>query len=95
MGDVVQLTDAKAKREPHLSGPARCFNCEQQWVAVAPVGTSGWLECPQCHLLRGRLIYPCLKADALHWKCHCGNDLFYVTPQGYYCPQCGVNQTGF
>jgi rubrerythrin len=29
------------------------------------------------------------------WHCDCGNELFYVTANGYYCPNCGLTQKGF
>jgi hypothetical protein len=25
-----------------------------------------------------------------HWECKCGNALFFIRPQGVYCPNCGL-----
>lgn len=87
---TADLFDFKAEKEgrtPHLSGSARCLACQHEWVAVAPVG-SIWLECPACSLIRGRYFEPAEK-PARHWTCNCGCDLFHVTPNEIYCPNCG------
>ena len=89
MGDVVEL-DAQ---RPHLEGKARCLACQHAWVAVAPLGVI-WLECPSCSLERGRFVAQ-VEREGPHWHCRCENDLFYVTRDGYYCPNCGSWQTGF
>lgn len=81
---VVQLSDHR----PHLSGEAICIDCGFKWIAVAPVGTD-WLECPECGLMRSRMKYPVIRGDTAHWTCKCGNDLFYITPDFTYCPNCG------
>ena len=70
---VIDIAQAKADREPHLSGSAVCLACKHEWVAVAPVGTV-WMECPACSLERGRYHGP-VQLDRDHWHCHCGNDL--------------------
>lgn len=91
---VVEFRARKPESEqPHISGMARCLDCKHEWAAVAPLQTI-WLECPKCTLLRGRFTGPYEKAHA-HWECKCGNDLFCVTPDGYYCPNCGVWASGF
>jgi len=84
---VISLQAAREDRTPHLSGMVRCLACRVKWAAVAPAGTV-WMECPACSLERGRFIESARKAGA-HWYCHCGCDLFHVTPNGYYCPNCG------
>lgn len=81
------------ERRPHNAGQARCLDCKHEWAAVCPVGTT-WLECPACTLFRGRMIGQ-HERDGPHWFCHCGNELFYVTPDGTYCPNCGEWQRGF
>lgn len=93
MGDkVVDLAAARAEREPHMSGKARCLDCKHEWIAVAPIGTR-WLECPVCTLTRGRYVAQA-ERDVPHWHCNCGNDLFYATQDGVYCPNCGEWQQG-
>lgn len=59
-----------------------------------PEGEPMWLECPKCGLEKGRLAGTVYR-DEPHWHCDCGNELFYVTANGYYCPNCGLDQKGF
>jgi exosome complex RNA-binding protein Csl4 len=93
---VIQLSGYKVKEETEstVTGKAVCVNCRYEWTAVAPTGVD-WLECPECHLMKGRFFYDCVREDKEHWYCHCGNDLFYMTPDGMYCPNCGDWQTGY
>jgi len=90
---VIDLAQAKADKQPHLSGAAVCLACRHEWVAVAPVGTV-WMDCPACGLERGRYRGP-VGLGGLHWHCKCGNDLFHATQDGMYCPNCGEWQHGF
>lgn len=87
---VVSLSEAREERKPWVEGEARCLACKHEWVAVAPSGTL-WLVCPSCSLERGRFIYPFYRKDE-HWMCGCENDLFLVTREGVYCPNCGCWQ---
>lgn len=90
-----KITDIGAWKEEHsetLSGRARCIACNHEWVAVAPVGVF-WLECPKCSTEHGRFSAQ-VQRDGMHWHCHCGNDLFYITPEGSYCPMCGKETVG-
>lgn len=77
----------KQREQPHKTGEARCMSCAHQWIAVAPIGVT-WMECPACSAEKGYFIYPCLR-DGNHWTCNCGNDLFQITQEGTYCPNCG------
>jgi hypothetical protein len=90
MGDVVNLNDAR----PHSEGEAFCLDCKHQWVAVAPSGVV-WMECPACHLMRGRFKFHHMHYDKPHWECGCGNELFCILPDFVYCPNCGKRQDGF
>ena len=90
---VIYLKKEREDRTPHSSGKARCLACKQEWMAVAPTGVT-WMECPSCSLERGRFVAQ-HERDGLHWHCNCGNDLFYVVKDGYYCPNCGDWQSGF
>lgn len=88
---IIDFAQAKAERKPHISGDARCLACDHEWEAVAPAGTI-WLECPKCTLQRGR-YFAHTAPDCMFWLCTgCGSDLFYVTPRGNFCPNCGVWQ---
>ncbi len=90
MAEIVDLADRRADRTPHLSGEARCMLCGHEWQAVAPVGVP-WLECPACRYMKGHFKYA-VQRSGVEWTCQCGNDLFRVTPDGYYCPGCGAWQ---
>lgn len=79
---------------PHMSGHARCIQCQHTWVATAPVGTY-WLECPECGTNKGAFQEHCFFAedsDTPVWSCECENQLFFVTHEGVFCPNCGVYQ---
>lgn len=92
---VIDLKAVRESREPHSRGKARCLNqdCKHEWQAVAPSGTT-WMECPKCTLYRGRFIGQHEREEP-HWHCKCGNELFNVVKDGYYCPNCGAWQVGF
>lgn len=95
MSNVVSLEDARKRRkpDPHVTGPAVCLDCRHEWVGVAPDGTV-WLACPKCTLVRGRFIGHVVIGGASHWTCNCGCDLFHVTKENFYCPNCGAVQNG-
>lgn len=93
MGDVINLAFKKDEGQSHNTGKAFCLVCKKIWVAVAPTGVV-WLQCPQCGAMKGLYKYSCLRDEA-RWVCNCGNDLFHVTPNGYYCPNCGQWAKGF
>ena len=82
---IINLSDHR----PHISGEAKCMECMHEWAAIAPIGTS-WLECPSCRLTKGVMKYPAIRSEHLHYECNCGNDLFYRTDKGDYCPKCGA-----
>lgn len=73
---------------PYKTGKAKCLSCRHEWIAVSPLGVV-WFECPACGMEQGRSM-GAVSREGAHWHCGCGNDLFYVTPDGSYCPVCGV-----
>lgn len=82
-----------SKTEPHQVGSAFCIACDHEWEAVAPVGIEV-LECPSCRCVKGRFKFECAPAVGLQVRqCNCGNQLFYLTPQGHMCPRCGTYQS--
>lgn len=87
---VIDLKQYREENSPHLSGAAHCLNCQHDFQAVAPVGTT-WLDCPACKLKRARYLER-VQNNCQHWTCKCGCDLFYITPTNYYCPNCGTSQ---
>lgn len=92
MSGVIDIASRRSR--PTLEGPARCLSCRHDWIAVAPTGTVA-LDCPACGLNKGQFIHLAVREDRLHWRCACSNDLFHVTPDGYYCPVCGEWAKGF
>jgi hypothetical protein len=87
---VVDFAEHKFRNQPHNQGPIRCMECGHEWVAVRPAATEPWwFECPSCQLEKGRPVGP-FEKESSHWVCNCGNDLFFITPNGPYCPHCGI-----
>lgn len=87
MGKMIPL---RVEPEPtYITGPALCLSCRHTWQGVWPEGTR-WLECPSCGLTRGAALLPI--APETFWVCACGFHLFYVGPDGLYCPNCGKMQ---
>jgi rubrerythrin len=89
---VIDFSQAKKDRTPHCTAAARCLQCGHEWTATAPAGVV-WLECPECRILRGAFIEPAYPHDGQVWQCNCGNQLFLITPDGEFCPVCGVYVT--
>lgn len=89
MGSVVEFKRPE-KELPHATGEAFCARCDHTWVAVAPVGTT-LFECPNCHTHGGMFKFMCAP-EAPVWNCPCGNQLFYITTEGHFCPNCGIWQ---
>ncbi len=71
---------------PHLSGMAMCTACGHEWSVACNVGTET-LECPSCKRYHGVMKGPVIPSEA--WKCKCGNQLFYMTREGFVCRLCG------
>lgn len=94
-----QIIDLAARRaaktepqEQHASGEAFCFACNHNWVAVVATGTTEF-QCPSCLRVTGRYkfgFYP--NVDQIVRACNCGNQLFYLTPDGHLCASCGIYQ---
>lgn len=86
--NIVNLQDYK----PHLSGEAICLQCENKWIASAPIGIAEGLECPECHTFKGVFLGLCSTND-YHWRCTCGCFIFSITEsKGIYCLKCGTVQ---
>lgn len=82
----------KKGTDPHGTGDAFCFQCKHEWIAVAPVGTTQ-LECPECKTLKGLWRFPFKPPVGTMLRvCDCSNDLFYITPEGHLCTNCGTYQ---
>lgn len=78
--------------EPHGSGEAFCIGCSHTWVAVAPVGTVD-LQCPKCLCHKGKWKFEFFPSEGQMVRvCNCGNQLFYLTPDGHLCANCGTYQ---
>ena len=74
------------------SGEAFCIACGHEWAGVAPTGTTT-LECPACHAHKGKWKFEFYPAEGQMIRvCNCGNRLFYLTPDGHLCANCGIYQ---
>jgi hypothetical protein len=93
MSNVIAFARKSAQTsEQHGAGEAFCLSCAHEWAAVAPTGTTA-LECPACHAIKGKWkfeFYPDVGQSVR--ECACGNQLFYLTPDGHLCANCGVYQ---
>lgn len=93
MSNILKFPTA-LERSPHLSGQARCLQCNHEWAAVVPVGCHEF-ECPECHTFKGVLVYGC-QAEFAEWTCGCGCNLFKISsPGNVLCWKCGAAQGGF
>lgn len=73
-------------------GEAFCIACGHTWRAVAPTGTVD-LECPACRTMKGKWRFEFRPAPGQMVRvCNCGNQLFYLTPDGHLCANCGIYQ---
>ena len=74
---------------PSVQGPAHCIACHHEWTAVAKAG-EWWFHCPSCGTNKGTMIFHAAPTEgAKRWTCACGCQVFYLTPQGPFCPNCG------
>lgn len=90
MGDVVSIKGRSL--DQHAVGEAFCVACHHTWVAAAPTGTLA-LECPSCGAVKGHWKFEFQPAEGqLVRTCNCGNQLFYLTPEGHMCANCGIYQ---
>ncbi len=87
---IINLEKYKEENTPHQTGKVRCLACDHTFIKVAALGEL-WFECPMCKLIKVTWIFP-TEWSKPHWKCLCGNSLFYVTPEFIYCPSCGNTQ---
>lgn len=90
MNNVVEFKLPEPK-DPHGSGDAFCLKCGHEWVAVAPIGVTH-LQCPECKTMKGHWKFEFFPKEQMVRECQCGNQLFYLTPEGHLCPNCGIYQ---
>lgn len=97
MTNIVEFKrrEPEEPEEEQCQGAALCVDCKHEWHAIVPSvyveESDGWLECPSCHLVRGRFKYR-FNIGEDKWRCGCGNSLFEITSKFTYCPNCGREQ---
>jgi len=69
------------------TGKAYCLSCKDEWISVVELPLDYSLECPSCHTNKVTLKYPFV--PDIYRECNCDNSLFYITPAGIFCPNCG------
>jgi len=80
---VVQLPSS---REQHYV--ARGLNCGH--TTTAPVSkTLTKVGCPNCSGQEMLRMFEHVRLSKPHFKCECGEVLFFITENGAYCPNCG------
>ncbi len=85
--------DSVPATEQHGAGEAFCVGCGHTWAAVAPTGTVN-LQCPACQSEKGRWKFEFAPSPGqMVRECGCGNQLFYLTPDGHLCANCGIYQS--
>lgn len=85
MGEVVELSEYRPKR--WLSGTMLCTVCKYEWDGVCPAGRKDGMDCPLCGVAKAVLKFPVVPQS--YWMCGCGGELFYITPDGVCCRECG------
>lgn len=92
MAKITKLSDKKNEKAGWATGEAFCLQCDHTWIQVTPTGEVQ-LECPKCKTMKGLFKYPFnVCENELIRECNCGNQLFYLTPEGHLCPNCGIYQ---
>lgn len=94
MNNVVPFNREPANDEATQWGQgwAFCLGCKHTWQAVAPTGTTE-LKCPSCETMKGKWKFEFFPPESTCVReCNCGNQLFYLTPEGHMCANCGIYQ---
>ena len=92
VSSIVDLEAFRVQKAQTGVGQAFCIQCDHQWTATVPTGVVR-LECPKCHTLKGLLKFEYKPPTGqLVRECDCGNQLFYLTPEGHMCCNCGIYQ---
>ena len=91
MGKVIDFF--KHDHKQYAEGEAFCIQCGNVWVATAETGSVN-IECPECLTMKGLFKFPFYPNwGQLVRECDCGNQLFYLTPEGHMCANCGIYQS--
>lgn len=102
MGDVINISEHRKQEEqdnhdPHISGLAKCLNCEFEAYHSAPVGVTH-MECPNCSTMKVVWVYPigASEGDLVYQCYHCDNEAFtHLIRKGdhrVFCTNCGAEQ---
>lgn len=76
---------------PWVTNKAMCLACGYEWSAVAEAGVDV-LKCPNCGLKKGYMESD-FAPNCEILECNCGCQLFLVTRNGIFCPNCGEQET--
>lgn len=86
------ILEFKANKQYGI-GEAFCIACKHEWAVEVETGTVQ-IECPNCKAFKGRLKFEYKPAVGQFLReCGCGNQLFYLTPDGHMCANCGTYQS--
>jgi hypothetical protein len=91
MNNIIKFKSKEVDTQT-ASGEAFCIGCGEEWIAIAETGTLQ-LECPVCKTMKGKFRFEfCVAEGELVRECNCKNRLFYLTPLGHMCANCGICQ---
>ena len=48
MTDIIDLESERVAREPHITFPIRCRDCDYEWQGVVHLRVPNHLDCPRC-----------------------------------------------
>ncbi len=104
MSKVIQFNNTPEPKTITLSGAAKCLQCQHEFEYSCSGISKGiesddnweylWFECPECKCEKATFTYTGMPEDTTVWACGCGNHLFYVTKDGFYCPLCCKTNPG-
>lgn len=83
--DVICLDDHRSR--DLVSGEMVCRTCGDHWEGRIEVGELA-ATCPSCGANNSRPFHY-VEPDEV-WYCACGETLFFLTPEGPVCPNCGL-----
>lgn len=81
--------------KPHISGTAKCLDCEDEFIAVEKEGAYS-IECPSCKTERAVWYMPIVPQEGeAVYVCGCRGDMFLVQQDGILCAKCGKRHTDY
>lgn len=87
MSDIISFEERWLERTEHTRGKVKCLNCKDEWNVIASVGACEF-NCQKCNTMTG--VYCTTISPETVFECECGNDLYYIAPEGMFCAKCSI-----